>query len=85
MIMAGIGAFIFVVAVSVNTWRVKRIRTEPGEAILAKDGVYFKGTIHNWNGVTSILDYVDFDPINPRRLVFVLRESIVKISCNFNN
>ncbi|MBP7174599.1 MAG: hypothetical protein KBA53_00080 [Thermoclostridium sp.] len=52
----------------------KRLLKAPAEAIIARDGVYYMGTLTDWNGVTSILEAVGFHPKKTDLLVFSYRQ-----------
>lgn len=52
----------------------RRLLRAPAEATITRDGVYYMGTLTDWNGVTSVLDAVGFHPKKTNLLVFSYRQ-----------
>lgn len=55
-VMAGIGILIASVAWLSTALRNRAVLKDPGEAVIARGGVYFKGFLIDWNGKTSWFD-----------------------------
>lgn len=55
-IMAGIGILIAFVAWLATKLRKRAVLKDPGEAVIARGGVYFQGFLYDWNNVTSWFD-----------------------------
>lgn len=54
--MAGIGVLIAFVAWLSAALRNRAVLKDPGEAVIARGGVYYKGFLIDWNGKTSWFD-----------------------------
>lgn len=72
-IMLGIGVFIFLIAVISSSIQKRRLLNEPGEAIIVRDGLYYRGVLVTWSGRTSVLEGVSIDRRDPSRLLFAYR------------
>ncbi|NTV90733.1 MAG: hypothetical protein HGA22_10325 [Clostridiales bacterium] len=73
LVMLAIGLIIFFIALASAAVQKKRLLNEPGEAVIVRDGVYYKGQLTDWNGVTSVLEGVCIDPRNPANLLFAYK------------
>jgi len=72
-IMIGLAVLFFCIGFLSYSVHKKRLLKAPPEATIASEGVYYMGTLTDWNGVTSVLDSVGFHPKKVNLLVFNYR------------
>lgn len=75
IIMAFISVFfIFIGFISVYAQR-KRIKESIPEAIITKEGLFYKNTLYTWNNrAISFLESVSLNPLDSTMLLFVIRQ-----------
>lgn len=73
LIMLGFAVFFILVSQIAAHLNKKRLLNDTGEAVITRDGLYFKSQLYSWDGITSYLESVSPDPSATGRLLFVYR------------
>ncbi|MCX7842298.1 MAG: hypothetical protein N2489_04405 [Clostridia bacterium] len=75
LIMLGVGIFFTLVGFVAAAANKKRLQEALPEALIAREGIYYKGDLYTWNQrVLSHLECVAQDPTNPSNILFVMRQ-----------
>lgn len=75
MIMLGIGIFFIIIGFISSVVERKRLVSALPEAIIARDGLFYKNILYTWNSHNvSYLESVTMHPATPNAILFVLRQ-----------
>lgn len=75
LIMLGVAVFFVIVGFVAAAANKRKLQSALPEALIAREGVYFKGELYTWNQpVVSYLECVAADPAAPNKILFVFRQ-----------
>ncbi|MFA6308457.1 MAG: hypothetical protein WC677_01740 [Clostridia bacterium] len=74
LIMLGVGIFFVIIGFAATFAERRRIRTAVPEAIISKDGLYYRNILYAWNApLVSFLESISIDADNPTAILFTMR------------